>query len=229
MTTARRSMLKAVAAAPLAWSQEHQAAAAQHPSAIILSCADSRVPPEVLLDQGIGDLFTVRVAIEYAVERFGCPLCVVLGHDECGAVAAVVNHDKVPESIQHPVKHISETVEKTGALKIAGAGLPSDRRPGLVARNLSGGGFDDNQRYTSCRWPALKPPSTGSAIPVIQDASSDNRNSTAFAISSGSPMRPNGCIASILAFRSGLSNSAFVSPVRAKPGQMQLTRMPCGA
>ncbi|HUQ95155.1 MAG TPA: carbonic anhydrase [Bryobacteraceae bacterium] len=121
MTTARRSMLKAVAAAPLAWSQEHQAAAAQHPSAIILSCADSRVPPEVLLDQDIGDLFTVRVAIEYAVERFGCPLCVVLGHDECGAVAAVVNLDKVPESIQHLVKHISETVEKTGALKIAGA------------------------------------------------------------------------------------------------------------
>ncbi len=71
----------------------------QVPFAIVLACADSRVPPEVLFDQGIGDLFVVRVAgnvvtphvlgsIEYAVEHLGTNLIVVLGHERCGAVSA---------------------------------------------------------------------------------------------------------------------------------------------
>lgn len=101
-----------------------ETAPAQHPSAVILSCSDSRVPPEVLFDQGIGDVFAVRVAgavanndeiasIEYAVEHFGSPLCVVLGHTECGAVNAVVNGDKVPPTVQRLVTHIAEAVEKT--------------------------------------------------------------------------------------------------------------------
>jgi carbonic anhydrase len=73
----------------------------QKPRAIVLSCSDSRVPPELVFDQGLGDLFVVRVAgniddsaavasIEYAVEHLGVQLIVVLGHDSCGAVKASV-------------------------------------------------------------------------------------------------------------------------------------------
>lgn len=76
--------------------------AGQHPFAVILGCSDSRVPPELLFDQGLGDLFVVRVAgnvldpvamgsIEYAVEHLGSPLLVVLGHERCGAVKATVD------------------------------------------------------------------------------------------------------------------------------------------
>ncbi len=71
----------------------------QDPFAIILSCADSRVPPEIVFDQGIGDLFVVRVAgnvlddlvtgsIEYAAAHLSVPLIMVLGHNNCGAVNA---------------------------------------------------------------------------------------------------------------------------------------------
>jgi carbonic anhydrase len=73
----------------------------QHPFAVVLGCADSRTSPEVLFDQGLGDLFVIRVAgnvvddhvlasMEYAVEHLGTPLIVVLGHERCGAVKAAV-------------------------------------------------------------------------------------------------------------------------------------------
>ncbi|MBV8981507.1 MAG: carbonic anhydrase [Acidimicrobiia bacterium] len=74
----------------------------QTPFAVILGCADSRVPPEILFDQGIGDLFPVRVAgnvaveditlgsIEFGVAVLGCPLLMVLGHESCGAVKGAV-------------------------------------------------------------------------------------------------------------------------------------------
>ncbi|WP_229075606.1 carbonic anhydrase [Actinoplanes sp. DH11] len=79
-----------------------ETAPAQHPFVIVLGCADSRVPPEVLFDQGLGDVFDNRVAgnivddlllgsIEYAVEEFAPPLIVVLGHERCGAVSATLN------------------------------------------------------------------------------------------------------------------------------------------
>ncbi len=78
-----------------------EVAKGQHPYAIILSCSDSRVPPELVFDAGLGDLFIVRVAgntaddaaigsIEYAVEHLGANLIVVLGHERCGAVKAAV-------------------------------------------------------------------------------------------------------------------------------------------
>ncbi len=71
----------------------------QHPMAVIIACADSRVPPEIIFDQGLGDLFVIRVAgniadnavvgsVEYAAEHLGVPLVVVLGHTQCGAVTA---------------------------------------------------------------------------------------------------------------------------------------------
>ncbi|MBI3552073.1 MAG: carbonic anhydrase [Elusimicrobia bacterium] len=76
-------------------------AAGQHPHTIVLACSDSRVPPELIFDQGLGRLFTVRVAgevpdassvasIEYAVEHLGAGLILVLGHDQCGAVKAAL-------------------------------------------------------------------------------------------------------------------------------------------
>ena len=75
--------------------------APQHPLAVILSCSDSRVPPEIAFDQGVGKLFVVRVAgntydrlalesIEYAVGHLGTGLILVIGHDQCGAVTAAV-------------------------------------------------------------------------------------------------------------------------------------------
>lgn len=76
-------------------------AAGQHPFAQVLSCADSRVPPELVFDQGLGDLFTTRSAgqvidravlgtIQFGVAEFGIPLLVVLGHSKCGAVKATL-------------------------------------------------------------------------------------------------------------------------------------------
>ncbi len=73
----------------------------QSPSAVILGCSDSRIPPEIIFDQGLGDLFVVRVAgniidtavlgsIEYAVSELHTPLVMVLGHSQCGAVKATV-------------------------------------------------------------------------------------------------------------------------------------------
>ncbi|MEM7585752.1 MAG: carbonic anhydrase, partial [Acidobacteriota bacterium] len=75
--------------------------AGQAPFAIILGCSDSRAPAEILFDQGLGDLFVVRVAgniaapsqigsVEFAAEQFGSRLVVVLGHSRCGAVAATL-------------------------------------------------------------------------------------------------------------------------------------------
>jgi carbonic anhydrase len=79
----------------------HRLAAGQHPFAVTIGCADSRVSPEVLFDQGLGDLFDNRVAgnivddlllgsTEFAVEEFGSPLIVVLGHERCGAINATI-------------------------------------------------------------------------------------------------------------------------------------------
>ncbi|GAA4976045.1 carbonic anhydrase [Kineococcus glutinatus] len=82
-------------------ARRRQVARGQHPFAIVLSCADSRVPPELVFDQGLGDLFVVRTAgqvlappvlgsIQYGVEHLHAPLLVVLGHERCGAVSATL-------------------------------------------------------------------------------------------------------------------------------------------
>ncbi len=100
----------------------------QHPFAIILSCSDSRVPPEIVFDQGLGDLFIVRVAgnvlndeglgsIEYGVEILGARLIVVLGHQSCGAVDAamktVAAKGKAPGHIQSLVTAIKPVIDST--------------------------------------------------------------------------------------------------------------------
>jgi carbonic anhydrase len=100
----------------------------QHPFAIILSCSDSRVPPEIVFDEGLGDLFIVRVAgnvlndeglgsIEYGVDILGARLIVVLGHQSCGAVDAamktVAAKGKAPGHIQSLVTAIKPVVDST--------------------------------------------------------------------------------------------------------------------
>lgn len=99
-----------------------ETAAGQHPLATVIACSDSRVPPELLFDEGIGDLFIVRVigniggadetgSAEYGVEHLGTPLLVVLGHESCGAVTAAVNHMEVGGSIPPLLAHIQPAVQ----------------------------------------------------------------------------------------------------------------------
>ena len=102
-------------------SRRVELAKGQHPPAIVLSCSDSRVPPEIVFDQGLGDLFVVRVAgnvvdddvlgsIEYAVEHLGSSLIIVMGHQSCGAVKAVVDNAVAEGHILPLVKHIAPVV-----------------------------------------------------------------------------------------------------------------------
>ncbi|HLI81052.1 MAG TPA: carbonic anhydrase [Candidatus Binataceae bacterium] len=112
--------------------------AAQHPAAVILSCSDSRVPPEILFDQGVGALFVVRAAgntydqlalesIEYAVTHLGTSLIVVMGHDQCGAVTAAVK--EYPKLTVGPMlKNIYPAVEKT-------KGQPGDPVSNAISEN----------------------------------------------------------------------------------------------
>jgi carbonic anhydrase len=90
-------------------SLRHKLVSGQSPKAIILSCSDSRVGPEVIFDQSLGDIFVVRTAgnvadavalgsIEYAVDHLHSPLLVVLGHQKCGAVSAACSGEKMPSS-----------------------------------------------------------------------------------------------------------------------------------
>lgn len=75
----------------------------QHPKAVVVTCSDSRVPPEIIFDQGLGDIFTIRTAgnvmndyeegsVEYAAEHLHTKLVVVMGHEGCGAVTAMLEH-----------------------------------------------------------------------------------------------------------------------------------------
>lgn len=93
----------------------------QEPFAIILGCSDSRVPAEIVFDQGLGDLFVIRVAgnivapsqvgsVEFAAERFGTQLVVVLGHTQCGAITATVEQLSRPREHQSP--NLSSIVER---------------------------------------------------------------------------------------------------------------------
>jgi methyl-accepting chemotaxis protein len=98
----------------------------QHPFATIITCSDSRVPVERVFDQGIGDVFVIRVAgnvcdtdeigsIEYGVDHLSTPIFVVLGHKNCGAVTAVVTKAKLHGSIPPLVDNIIPAVKKTQA------------------------------------------------------------------------------------------------------------------
>jgi carbonic anhydrase len=100
-------------AAILDAEQRARLAAGQEPFAIILGCSDSRVPAELVFEQGFGGLFVIRVAgnivapsqvgsVEFAAARFGTPLVVVMGHSQCGAIAATVEQLREPAPNQSP-------------------------------------------------------------------------------------------------------------------------------
>lgn len=95
--------------------------AGQNPFAIILGCSDSRVPTELIFDQGLGDLFVIRVAgnviapsligsVEYAAEQFGTRLVVVMGHSMCGAVLATI--DELELSVENRSPNLRSIVER---------------------------------------------------------------------------------------------------------------------
>ncbi len=117
----------------------------QHPFVTILACSDSRVPVELIFDQGIGDIFSIRIAgnvcdvnetgsIEYGVHHLHTPLLVIMGHTNCGAVTAVVEgaelHGSIPElvdniepaakksRIEHPTKEGSELITATVEMNV---------------------------------------------------------------------------------------------------------------
>lgn len=108
-------------------TRRQELAKGQKPFAIIVSCSDSRVAPEHLFDQGLGDLFVVRVAgnvvdpieigsVEYAAEHLGSQLIVVLGHEKCGAVKATIDTGgKAEGNIGAIVKKIAPAVNKAKA------------------------------------------------------------------------------------------------------------------
>lgn len=102
-------------------SQRHNLAKTQRPLVAVLSCSDSRVPPEITFDQGLGDLFVVRTAgnsadpmgigsLEYAVEHLGTVVIVVLGHQSCGAVTAACSGERMPTS---NLEAVVEPIEKS--------------------------------------------------------------------------------------------------------------------
>jgi carbonic anhydrase len=107
----RRFVANASSAPRLSPVERARLAQGQEPFAIILGCSDSRVPAELVFDQGFGDLFVIRVAgnvvapsqigsVEFAASRFGTRLAVVLGHTQCGAVMATLDEIRQPEMLR---------------------------------------------------------------------------------------------------------------------------------
>lgn len=112
----------------------------QKPFAVVVTCSDSRVVPEHLFDQGLGDLFVIRVAgnilddaeigsVEYAIDHLGSPLVVILGHESCGAVTAAVGKAEKPDethttdNIDSFLDNIEPAVKKAKASNLAGKEL----------------------------------------------------------------------------------------------------------
>jgi carbonic anhydrase len=109
------------------YSRRAEIADGQNPFAIIVGCSDSRVPPEIVFDQGLGDLFVVRTAgatydtllsegVAYAAERFGVPLILVVGHEGCSAVRAAVDNTSAHPYLTLLVKQIRPAAERARTL-----------------------------------------------------------------------------------------------------------------
>jgi carbonic anhydrase len=120
--------------------RQRELVSGQTPHAEILSCSDSRVPPELIFDQGLGDLFIIRVAgnvvsdtelgsLEYGAEHLHVPLLVVLGHQHCGAVTAAVAGEGAEGHIGALINLLRPAVEKT-------RGLPGDPVENAVKSNV---------------------------------------------------------------------------------------------
>lgn len=121
-------------------TRQRELVSGQNPHAEILSCSDSRVPPEIIFDQGLGDLFVIRVAgnvatdvelgsLEYGAEHLHIPLLVVLGHEGCGAVTAAVQGGEAEGHIATLVSLIKPAVEKS-------RGAPGDPINNAVRANV---------------------------------------------------------------------------------------------
>jgi carbonic anhydrase len=137
----RRSLFSKMSHPSTTTERRREVAEAQNPYAVILGCADSRVPPEIVFDETLGDLFVIRVAgnvvddailasIEYAVEHLKVPLVLVLGHERCGAVQAAVDGGEAPGHIGALIKCIRPAVEST-------QGLPGDAVDNAVRANVT--------------------------------------------------------------------------------------------
>ena len=122
----------------------------QEPFAIILGCSDSRVPAEIVFDQGLGDLFVIRVAgnivapsqvgsVEFAAERYQTPLVVVLGHSQCGAILATLEEMRQPAEKQSRNLHaivgrVRPAIE--GLVKLRGTASSDDFVEECVRANI---------------------------------------------------------------------------------------------
>ena len=146
---------------------------AQSPIAIVVACADSRVSPELLFDSGVGELFVIRVAgnvvdgagvtvkgsIEYAVAELNVPLIVVLGHTNCGAVKAAVQHidqkDSLPGSINGLVELIKPVVGKVHG------------QPGEIVENVTRANVNAGVEKLKNLQPILAPRVKAGSVKVV--------------------------------------------------------------
>lgn len=130
----------------------------QHPLAVVVSCSDSRVPPELIFDQGLGAIFSVRTAgnvigdyelgsIEYAVEHLKCNLIIVLGHENCGAVDAFVHNTEHKQNghVQTIVDYIANEEEE----KNIPSNLKTDMEATVKANILHGVHVLKNSAFNS--------------------------------------------------------------------------------
>src|ERR1700674_1366916 len=119
----------------------------QFPEAVVVSCSDSRVPPEILFDVGVGDIFVVRVAgnviggagvsvkgsIEYAVAELNVPLILVLGHSGCGAVKSAIRHIDDRDALPGAISGLVELIKPAVAMS---KGMPGDPLNNAVRKNV---------------------------------------------------------------------------------------------
>ena len=128
-------------------AQREELTGGQNPFAIVLGCSDSRVPVEIVFDQGLGDLFVIRVAgnivarsqigsIEFAAQKFGARLVVILGHSSCGAVEAAIDELNKPSDRQSPnLQFIVERIRPAAESMVAhGYGHDPDALMNAVVR-----------------------------------------------------------------------------------------------
>ena len=124
-------------------AQRSALATRQNPFAIVLGCSDARVPAEIVFDQGLGDLFVIRVAgnvvapsqvgsVEFAAERFGTRLVVVLGHSSCGAVLATI--DELRRPTENQSRNLRSIVDRVRPAVEALLATPLSDDPESLAR-----------------------------------------------------------------------------------------------
>lgn len=119
----------------------------QHPFAVVISCSDSRVAPEIVFDQGLGDIFVIRNAgnvfdshvmgsVEYAAEHLGVNLVIVMGHGSCGAVAATMGNTKGSKYIKSIEKSIKPALSEAKKEHCLCPESVTKDNAGLVAQDL---------------------------------------------------------------------------------------------